>query len=62
MKIVTSPLGMVAQLKVPMLNLGLSLILLITFVSGCSSVISNSENFYKDIPRRPINWREYMTD
>jgi len=62
MKIVTSPLGMVAQLKVPMLNLGLSIILLITLVSGCSSVISNSENFYKDIPRRPINWREYMTD
>ena len=62
MKIVTSPLGMVAQLKVPMLNLGLSIILLITFVYGCSSVVSNSESFYKDIPRRPINWREYMTD
>jgi uncharacterized protein YceK len=45
-----------------MKKIGLSVALLITFVSGCSSVVSNSESFYRDIPRRPINWREYMTD
>jgi hypothetical protein len=40
----------------------LSIMLLIGVLSGCSSVISNSEGFYKDRPRPPINWREYMTD
>jgi len=40
----------------------LSIVLLITVLSGCSSVISNSERFYNDRPRRPINWREYMSD
>jgi hypothetical protein len=39
----------------------LSLSLLITLLCGCS-VISNSEEFYKDMPRRRINWREYLTD
>jgi len=57
-----SILQMVARQKLPFMNLGLSIILLITLISGCSSVVSNSESFYKDIPRRPINWREYMTD
>ena len=37
-------------------------LLLMTLVSGCSSVISNSESYYKNQPRRPINWREYLTD
>jgi hypothetical protein len=40
----------------------LLIITLIAIMWGCSSVISNSEGFYKDRPRRPINWREYMTD
>jgi hypothetical protein len=35
--------------------------LLIT-LSGCSSVMSNSAQFYQDHPRGRINWREYMTD
>lgn len=61
MKIATSPLGVVAQPK-RAVSLTMSIILLITFISGCSSVINNSENFYKDMPRRRINWREYMTD
>jgi uncharacterized protein YceK len=39
-----------------------SIVSVIAAMSGCSSVISNSEGFYKDRPRRPINWREYMTD
>jgi uncharacterized protein YceK len=39
--------------------------LLISFLitlSGCASVMSNSERFYQDHPRGRINWREYMTD
>ncbi|HEY6180738.1 MAG TPA: hypothetical protein VIW67_00760 [Terriglobales bacterium] len=40
----------------------LLIITLIAIMWGCSSVISNSDGFYKDRPRRPINWREYMTD
>jgi hypothetical protein len=40
----------------------LLIITLIAIMWGCSSVIGNSEGFYKDRPRRPINWREYMTD
>jgi hypothetical protein len=40
----------------------LFIFLLITVASGCSSVISHSESFYRDISRRPINWREYLTD
>ena len=40
----------------------LFLILVIGVIPGCSSAISNSESFYRDIPRRPINWREYLTD
>ena len=62
MKVATLILEKVAGPTMTMMRIGLSIILLITLVSGCSSVISNSENFYKDIPRRPINWREYMTD
>jgi uncharacterized protein YceK len=45
-----------------MMKIALFICLLITPVSGCSSVINNSESFYRDIPRRPINWREYLTD
>jgi hypothetical protein len=40
---------------------GIALILVMTVVSGCS-VLVNSEKFYGDRPRRPINWREYTTD
>src|SRR6266498_3020048 len=28
-------------------------------ISGCS-VLQNSETFYRDHPRGPINWREYL--
>ena len=38
------------------------ILLLMTIVSGCSLAISNSESYYQNIPRQPINWREYMTD
>ena len=40
----------------------LIILLLMTVVSGCASVNSKSENYYRNIPREPINWREYMTD
>ena len=55
-------LRIVAGSKVMRMALGLSVVWLTIVLSGCSSVVSNSESFYKDIPRRPINWREYMTD
>jgi uncharacterized protein YceK len=45
-----------------MKKIALLVLLLVIVVSGCSSVISNSESFYQNIPRRPINWREYLTD
>ena len=33
----------------------LSIVLLIAVISGCSSVISNSEDFYKNRPGEPIS-------
>jgi|GEM_PF-2554068 len=48
--------------EVAMKKITLLILLLLTVVSGCSSAISNSESYYRDIPRAPINWREYMTD
>jgi hypothetical protein len=63
MKIVISILGLIVSQKFTIKKNGLFVVLLlITFAFGCSSVCSNSEAFYKDIPRQPINWREYMTD
>ncbi len=62
MKIASSSRERVARLKLVIEKTVLSIVLLITVLSGCSSVISNSESFYKDKPRRPINWREYMSD
>jgi uncharacterized protein YceK len=45
-----------------MKKIALFVLVLMTVISGCSSLISNSETFYRDMPRRPINWREYLTD
>ena len=39
----------------------LSIVLLIAVLSGCSSVISDSERFYEDQPRGRTNWREYTS-
>jgi hypothetical protein len=62
MKIRISILGLIVRQKLTG-KIGLFVVLLlITFASGCSSVCSNSEGFYKDIPRRPMNYREYMSD
>jgi hypothetical protein len=63
MKGAASILGRIARQELlTMMKIALFICLLITAVSGCSSVINNSESFYRDIPRRPINWREYLTD
>ena len=63
MKIRISTLGLIVSQKLTGKKIGLFVVLLlITFASGCSSVCSNSEGFYKDIPRRPMNYREYMSD
>lgn len=37
-------------------------LMLLNFLCACASVLDNSENFYRDRPRRPINWREILTD
>ena len=60
MKIRTSMGGMLANRS--MQKFVLLTVLLSTGASGCSSVIRTSENFYENIPRRPINWREYLSD
>jgi len=62
MNVTTSILELVWKPKLTTMSIGLSIVLLNTLVSGCGSVATNSENFYQNIPRRPINWREYMTD
>jgi hypothetical protein len=62
MKIADSIRGLVWVPKFTATRMGLSALLLINFVSGCGSIIANSESFYQNIPRRPINWREYLTD
>jgi hypothetical protein len=61
MKIGTSIVEMLAK-PCSVRKIALSIVLLVTVVSGCSSIIRNSEDFYKDNPRRRINWREYLTD
>lgn len=45
-----------------MTKTALLIVLFVTLASRCSSVISNSEEFYKDMRRRAINWREYLSD
>jgi hypothetical protein len=37
-------------------------LLLMNFFWSCASVLRDSESFYRDRPRRPINWREILTD
>jgi hypothetical protein len=52
----------VAKKELPMKKIALFMFLGITVVSGCSSVISKSESFYRDNPPRRIELREYTTD
>ncbi|MDP9130739.1 MAG: hypothetical protein M3N35_10160 [Candidatus Binatota bacterium] len=60
MKVADSIRRLVRVPKLTATRMGLSAILLITMVSGCGSVIANSESFYQNMPRRPINWNEYL--
>ena len=62
MKIAGSIRRLVWLPKFTATTIGLSAILLIPLISGCGSVVANSESFYQNNPRRPINWREYLTD
>ena len=48
--------------KLTLMTIGLSFVLLISSISGCGEVISNSERYYQEHPRGRINWREYLTD
>ncbi|MGH7871312.1 MAG: hypothetical protein ACREQO_03725 [Candidatus Binatia bacterium] len=52
----------IGKTKVAAAEFALVMVMLIILLAGCSSIIRNSEGFYEKIPRRPINWREYMTD
>ena len=52
---------MVSRPELSMRRITLVIFLLITMVSGCS-VLADSRNFYRDLPPRPINWREYTSD
>ena len=62
MKITASNFGTVARPKLTLKKIVLSIALLINVVSGCSSVVSNSERYYRDIPRQPIKWDEYLNN
>ena len=62
MKIAMPILRMVTGPKLNLTRIGLSIVLLINVVSGCSSVVSNSERYYRDIPRQPINWDDYLNN
>jgi hypothetical protein len=55
-------LKMLATPKLAVTAISLAVMLWVTIASGCASVISNSERYYQNMPRRAINWREYFTD
>ena len=59
---IESVVKMFARARTSFWGILLSIVVLIAVLSGCSSVISNSEGFYKDRPRGRINWREYTSD
>jgi hypothetical protein len=61
MRIATTLAETVAGSKTVAKRRAYFLLLLMIVVSGCTA-ISNSAGFYQDIPRRPINWREYTSD
>jgi hypothetical protein len=62
MKIAASIFKTVARPRLRLMKISLAMVLLINAASGCASVIRNSESFYEEVPRPPINWREYLTD
>jgi hypothetical protein len=42
-------------------SLVLFVVLPTMLVASCASIVSNSERYYQNQPRRPINWREHLT-
>jgi hypothetical protein len=61
MKIADSILAMIARQELTRKKVAWLIVLLVNFVSGCA-VLHSSASFYRDQPRRPINWREYTSD
>jgi hypothetical protein len=39
-----------------------TMVLLTALFQGCTAVIHNSEKFYENQPRRPVNWRAVLSD
>ena len=61
MKIATAFLALMARQELTRRKAGCLLFLFVHVISGCT-VLNNSASFYRDQPRRPINWREYTSD
>ncbi|HVO95456.1 MAG TPA: hypothetical protein VMT22_21550 [Terriglobales bacterium] len=62
MKLAKSVRGCNWKVKALRLGVVLATVFPTTLLSACSEVIHNSASYYENIPRRPINWREYLTD
>jgi hypothetical protein len=62
MKLADAIRAQVRNIRATAMTVALVVPLLVVFVAGCGSVVKNSESFYQNMPRRPINWREYLTD
>ena len=61
MKIANAFFALVARQELTRRKAGCLLFLFVHVISGCA-VLNNSASFYRDQPRRPINWREYTSD
>jgi hypothetical protein len=62
MKLLDAIRAQVWSIRATAMTVGLVVPLFVVFLAGCGSVGQNSESFYQNMPRRPINWREYLTD
>lgn len=62
MKIATLIFRVIPMPTLRLTEISLALVFLINLMSGCSSVIQNTQSYYETNPREPINWREYETD
>lgn len=62
MKIATLIFRVIPMPILRLTEISLALVFMINLISGCSSVIQNTQSYYETNPREPINWREYETD
>jgi hypothetical protein len=62
LRVTLSMLELVGVRGVGAISMALTIGMMFSFVSGCSSIVRNSEGFYQKIPQRPTNWHEYLTD